>query len=68
MQDSTIETLESLIDKHGLLHIVTGLELICFEKADHITCNWQDHSLAKRWYTTGLKIRDAANFISDLGI
>ena len=43
------EELEAMIDKHGLLHIVTGLSLICDEKAIHIQTNWQDKSLAKEW-------------------
>jgi hypothetical protein len=30
------EVLEQLVDQHGLLHAVTGLELVCAEKAQHL--------------------------------
>ena len=45
----TTETLEAMIDKHGLGHVLTGLELVCREKADHLRHNWQDSGLAKEW-------------------
>jgi len=41
--------LENLIDSESLLHVLTGLELICLEKADHIRANWQDKTTAKTW-------------------
>ncbi len=43
------EQLEAMVDAHGLLHVITGLSLICGEKAIHIQTNWQDKSLAKVW-------------------
>lgn len=47
--DDITAELEAMIDKHGLLHVVTGLELICREKAEHIRVNWQDHAMARTW-------------------
>lgn len=46
---NTTEHLEALIDANDLQHVLTGLELICAEKADHVRTNWQDKMLAKRW-------------------
>lgn len=46
---NTTEILEQLIDKHGLLHVVTGLEFVCQEKAAHIRTNWQDNTTARTW-------------------
>ena len=49
MDEAVAEILETLIDRHGLLHILTGLELVCSEKAEHIRDNWQDARLARLW-------------------
>lgn len=43
------EELEKLIDRHTLLHVLTALELICDEKADHVEANWHDTATARRW-------------------
>lgn len=48
MNDIT-ETLEAMIDKHGLVHVLTGLACVCREKADHLRSNWQDEKSAKQW-------------------
>jgi hypothetical protein len=48
-EKAVTEALEALIDQHGLLHVVTGLELVCGEKADHLRSNWQDRDGAKLW-------------------
>jgi hypothetical protein len=56
----TVEALEALVDKHGLLHILTGLEIMCGEKAEHVRSNWQDETLAKAWDSAGKAIYRAA--------
>jgi hypothetical protein len=48
-EKTTTEMLEELIDKHGLQHVLVGLELVCSEKAEHIRMNWQDQITAKPW-------------------
>jgi hypothetical protein len=45
--------LEQMIDKHGLHHVLTALECICSEKAQHIRLNWQDRKTARPWDTFG---------------
>jgi hypothetical protein len=47
--NNVTETLETLIDKHGLLHVVTGLQAVCDEKAAHVDEAWQDKPLARKW-------------------
>jgi predicted metalloenzyme YecM len=51
-----IEELERLVDKWGLSFLLSTLEQVCYEKADHITMNWQDPNLAKSWETVGKKL------------
>lgn len=53
---NTTETLEALIDQIGLFHVLTGLELVCLEKAEHIT-NWQDNTTAKAWSTMAKRLK-----------
>jgi len=43
------EVLEALIDNHSLLNVLTGLECVCGEKAEHIRLNWQDKATARQW-------------------
>ena len=51
-----VDTLEPLIDKHGMVHVLAGLALICFEKAEHLRSNWQDDNSAKVWDRAGRAI------------
>ena len=44
-----LETLESLVDSHGLSAVVCMLSEICTEKAEHLRANWQDTPSAKPW-------------------
>lgn len=43
------EKLEAMVDKHGLAHVLCGLELVCLEKAEHLRSNWQDFTTDKAW-------------------
>ena len=49
--NQTVAALEALIDAAGIEAVIQGLSEICGLKADHITHNWQDTILAKRWAT-----------------
>lgn len=44
-----LETVESLIDKHGADRILEALREVCYAKAEHVETNWQDKALASRW-------------------
>ena len=52
-------TIESLIDSSSLANVVDALTTICYEKADHIDSNWQDHGLARMWTKAGKSIEKA---------
>lgn len=43
------DTLEALLDKHGVVRVAVALELVCMDKADHIRSNWGDKALAAEW-------------------
>lgn len=62
MTDITNE-LEALIDRHSLAHVVTGLSLICSEKAEHLRSNWQDKTAAKAWDADAKTLEKAARMI-----
>lgn len=46
---SLSHTLESLLDKHGLLDLLVTLELLCDDKADLVIQVLQDRKLASAW-------------------
>lgn len=60
MNNDLVQELEAFVDKHGLLHILTALELMCNEKAAHLRGNWQDGRSAKTWEKAGDAIFKAA--------
>jgi hypothetical protein len=66
--NNATETLEALIDRHGLLHVITGLDLICAEKAEHIRVNWQDKVTARAWDRAASRLYTLKKDIDDLGI
>lgn len=43
------EQIEAMIDQASVLDVLTALEIVCGEKADHIRANWQDKVLANAW-------------------
>ena len=46
-----LDSLETLIDRHGMTRVLQALAEICELKADHLRANWQDETLAKQWST-----------------
>jgi hypothetical protein len=61
--ENVTEILEGLIDRHGLTHVVTGLSLICSEKAEHLRHSWQDGVSAKAWDADAKTLEKAAHMI-----
>ena len=57
-EDATI--LETLIDQIGLYEVLSTVEAICADKADHCRTNWQDEGLAKLWDRAGVDICEAS--------
>jgi hypothetical protein len=62
------EELERLIDATPLLDVLTGLECVCSEKAEHIRVNWQDKVTAKPWDDAAKRIRAVVDKVAPLGI
>lgn len=52
------ETLETMIDQHSLLDVLTGLVCVCEEKADHLRANWQDDVTARAWHSDAVAIEN----------
>ena len=44
-----INRLERAIDAYGIKMVLSALEVICGDKAEHVAVNWQDTTTAKRW-------------------
>jgi hypothetical protein len=68
MAHDITEDLEAMIDKHGLLHVITALELVCCEKAAHLRSNGQVQSTAWDWSKAGNFIYDLARKVDALGL
>jgi hypothetical protein len=47
------ETLESLIDRYGLAHMVETLASVCAHRAAPLEFHWQDNTTAGRWRRAG---------------
>jgi hypothetical protein len=61
---TTTEILEALIDRHGLNHVLVGLELVCEEKAEHLRINWGDHKTAAGWDSAARQIIAVAHKVT----
>lgn len=48
-------TLEQLVDEHGLTEIVAALQNVCAEKGEHLQSNWQDQGAAREWWAMAAK-------------
>jgi len=68
MCPTNIETeLESLIDRHGLTHVVNTLSVICFEKAEHIRSTWGEDIDCEHWEKDSRTLDKAARAIRSDG-
>lgn len=59
-REDITEALEAMVDKYGLTHVLTGLVLVCGEKASHLRHNWQDSASARAWDKSADVIETAA--------
>jgi hypothetical protein len=65
--ENCTDTLERLIDRHGLVEVTVGLELVCSEKAEHLRVNWQDAKSAKPWESAARRFIKLARELIELG-
>ena len=45
--------IERLMDAAGIAAVLSATASICDEKAEHVSVNWQDAPLGKRWAKLG---------------
>jgi hypothetical protein len=50
------DSLEAIIDIHGLPDVVLMLSEICALKAEHVNFYWQDDKLTKKWHRAGFQL------------
>lgn len=63
-----VQVLESYVDRHTLLHVLTALECLCSEKAEHLRHNWQDKRSAQVWDKAGKAIYKAMQTVESYDI
>lgn len=43
------QALESMVDCYGIDTVIDALSSVCYDKADHLQCNWQDSATTEYW-------------------
>lgn len=56
------------VDRTSMSSVLTALEEIAIEKADHVGSNWQDEQLAKAWMRVARAIEKAADKVRGEGL
>lgn len=62
------DTLEMLIDHNSLDAVLDALSVICAEKAEHLTSNWQDKAAARDWIKASNLVDATAGRITRLAL
>jgi hypothetical protein len=65
MKRNIAEEIESLIDDSSLTDVLTAIELVCLEKAEHLRANWQDTDAAKSWESDAKQVYKATQKINN---
>lgn len=60
--------MEGLVDKFGLSAVLSALQTVCLKKEAHISENWQDRALARKWGTVRAKLSHMSNLIETIGL
>jgi len=60
------DTLEALIDRHGLAIVLDTIAGICDDKAEHIRHTWQDANTARPWTWAAQRIENVSAFLTNL--
>ena len=64
MNSQELDTLERMVDVHGLKAVLSALGEICLDKAEHIMRSYDDQPLAKQWARTGASLLTRADKIT----
>jgi|TARA_Y100000310_G_scaffold249019_2_gene255016 hypothetical protein len=59
------DTIENLVDWHGLDNVIDALADVCAEKAKHIRTNWQDMETAKHWDRASYAVNSSLGIVID---
>jgi histidinol-phosphate/aromatic aminotransferase/cobyric acid decarboxylase-like protein len=54
--NANLDTIEEMIDKHGLSYVVDLVAEVCIAKADHVRETWQDRVLERTWNRNAEKL------------
>lgn len=58
LETGDFENLEDMIDRHTLADVLYAISEICYDKAEHISSDWQDEKTANVWNRAARKIED----------
>jgi hypothetical protein len=61
-------TVERLIDQHGLQQVLSVMSVIAAEKAEHIMASYGDRHLARKWVRAANKLGHCSNAQAILGV
>jgi hypothetical protein len=50
------DTIERLIDQHGVQQVLSVMSMVAAEKAEHILASYGDRSLARKWGSAANRI------------
>lgn len=60
MERDLQQTLETLVDEHGVRAVLEALAQVCFDKSEHVQVQWQDGKLAALWSDAGIAVERGA--------
>lgn len=53
------EAIEAMVDKHSIGYVLQLLEQLAYDKAEHLSANWQDKPYAKLWSDIAKRLGNA---------
>jgi hypothetical protein len=66
LDPAELHSIEALVDKHGLAHMLDALGVIAQDKAAHIVENWQDRPTASLWSRAAARILAIVDPVANL--
>ncbi|OEU68412.1 MAG: hypothetical protein BBJ57_02285 [Desulfobacterales bacterium PC51MH44] len=68
LQNHEIQDIKQMIGHVGLAEMVSVIETICYEKAEHAHSSQHDNDSAELWETAGTALCNAYNRITSMGL
>jgi hypothetical protein len=60
------EAIEAVIDLRGLVAVLDYVGDVCRGKSQHISENWQDNALSRKWMSAAIHIEHCSNLVEML--